>query len=309
MNSIRDAFKNIQNPGSQRNLDPAHPLHFYYGITVQGEKEFMLVSPSRPPSCSSTGSIQVETTVREDKRYVLDFLLKDNAYSEMFYSFCEDIVEYTRSLKNESEGARLVVKRYKDWQKMLRVGTLGPLSDEGIKGLVGELYYLKNYLEPAIGLAAAINAWDGPDGADQDFRLNNSWIEIKTTSPGKDEVRISSVEQLDSKEKGELVVLFADKTSEADSEGKSLFDLFKSIDEQIKNTCDADVEERFFYLLGRKNFVPSEIYDQPKFKFEGISKYRVGQNFPCIRAENLPDSVSGLSYYLILSTLSAFEIK
>ncbi len=309
MDPIKNVFRNINNPGSQRELDPSHILRFYYGITDNGKKEFMLVSPGKPPTCTSTGSINVESTIRPDGLYVLNFRLEDDSYAEMFYSFCEDIVEFTRTIKNIKDGSRLVVKRYKDWQKMLRANAHGPLSDLEIKGLAGELYFLKNILAAEIGLSNAVKAWVGPEGADQDFRINDTWYEVKTTSPGNDLINISSVEQLDVKDNGELIILFADITSDADSEGESLYTLFQAIDSEIRRTCNTDIEDRFWNLLNYKNFTLSDIYKHPRFRFRDVWKYKVDQNFPCIRSSTLPDSVTKLTYKLILSTLDSFAIK
>ena len=90
------------------------------------------------------------------------------------------------------------------------------LSEQEIKGLIGELFFLKNYLIKKIGYYDALEAWIGPSYATQDFVLKNEWYEIKTTSINSQEISISSVEQLDTINKGKLVVLYLDKTSALD---------------------------------------------------------------------------------------------
>jgi len=309
MTSIKDEFQNIQSPGNQRRLDPEHILDFYYGISYLGQKEFFLISPVKPPACESTGSIDVELGVRQDKQYVITFRLVKDEFADMFYAFCDDIVNYTRSLTDVNRGPKMVVTRYKAWQKMLRVNSGGLLSFEAIKGLAGELYFMKEFLFPLKGIAVSVNSWVGPEGADQDFRTDECWYEIKTTTPGNDLIQISSSEQLDVRDPGELIVLFADKTSEQDEGGVSLFSLFRSINNEIEADGDPGIKDRFWNLLSQSGFAPMEKYNEIRFRFTDTRRFTVDASFPCIRKINLPESVTEVTYKLVLNTLDDFEIK
>lgn len=309
MEQLKNKFEDLKQFGMQKLLDKTHKLYFLYGLSYSGYKEFFLISPSLPPSCESTDAITVTVGKRKDNQYTLAFKLNDNKFDEMFYILCSDFVESTRNIVNVLDGPRMVVQRYKKWQKLMKTGARLILNQAEIKGLAGELYFLLNKLSPNVGISEAVRAWTGPDKADQDFRLENCWYEIKTTSPGSETVKISSPEQLDTEMRGELVVLFADRTSPTDSKGVTLNSLYKHIVEEIRNYGEESVSERFANQLSKSGFIPLKEYDDYAFNFSDCWRFDINSDFPCIRRKSLPLSTGKLTYDIILNNIKDFEIK
>ena len=154
------------------------------------------------------------------------------------------------------------------------------------------------------GVDKAINSWIGPDYADQDFVCDDTWYEVKSTVPGSDSVRISSVEQLDSKIPGHLSVVYLDKTSDTDKKRLSLNALVKEVKNSIPDTM---LQLQFESKLIELGYYYHEDYDRINFKLGGVSVYSVGQDFPCIRKDSTPISTVRISYDLLLSHIDEFK--
>lgn len=75
------------------------------------------------------------------------------------------------------------------------------------------MIFLRDVLIPQYGKETSLQAWMGPRMADQDFVFLDTWYEVKATTSDAEQVRISSIEQLDCAAEGTLAVLALDQTS------------------------------------------------------------------------------------------------
>ena len=157
--------------------------------------------------------ILVKSGRRPDKKWSLSFSLVDDSYSDMFVLFCEDIICSSACITSKEKATRFVGKRYKEWREMLANTPGGLLSPKEIKGLLGEMYFLKVFLCPQYGAKEAALSCTGPKHLPQDYIIDDTWYEVKTVPSSRTEVTISSIEQLDCLKPGELIVIRADKTS------------------------------------------------------------------------------------------------
>ena len=114
-------------------------------------------------------------------------LLKEDGNWEIFLSLCNDLIQATRQTDDTSSAVKAILRRLTRWQEFLKKSRINVLSEEEIKGLIGELIFIKNHLIPAFGNDQAIKYWQGPEGLPQDFNVNDSAIEVKcqngATSP------------------------------------------------------------------------------------------------------------------------------
>lgn len=204
-----------------------------------------------------------------------------------------------------TKAVRFVGKRYKEWREMLANARGNLLSPEEIKGLLGEMYYLKNYLAPLYGIEKAALSWTGPRRLPQDFILDDTWHEVKTISSGKSEVSISSIEQLDSVRTGELVILRADKTSIANTNAVNLNSLYKDLMTLIASDHEKEI---FSNMLLRYGYYPRAEYESEEYTFEikGMQRYVVNTDFPCIRRADLPASVTEAKYALSVAAIEPY---
>jgi hypothetical protein len=115
--------------------------------------------------------------------------------------FTTMVVDVLRALERASTGnARAVVDAFLDrvgeWQSFM-ARRHRPMSPDAQVGLMGELWMLNRLLDSRLGLDA-LNCWQGPLHAAQDFHVRGGAMEVKSTAGGGSFLaRINSIEQLD----------------------------------------------------------------------------------------------------------------
>ena len=306
MTCLSELFTAITHLDSYQRVDAVHLLDLYVGIDEMSRWTLLLLSDIQPPSTISSKMIISRVGVRPDGRWALTLSLTNESYKDIFLLFCEDIVESSRGISDKMKAVRFVVQRYKEWREMLANSTRNTLSSSEIKGLLGEMYFLKEYLSDRYGIERAVESWTGPKQLPQDFIIENTWYEIKTISSNKSEVSISSVEQLDSNCVGELVIIKADKTSVTSADAINLNLLYRSLLESIKND---DVKTKFSNMLLRYGYYPRREYEEEDYTFavRGRTHYIVDSTFPCLRRIDLPDSITKAEYCISIPTISAYR--
>ena len=240
---------------------------------------------------------------------IICFDLLDANYQALFFSFAENMISYVSRQANENTPFEAIILRYSQWQELLKINRTGLLSVEAIRGLIGELIFLKKYLIPKFGAKTSIGYWKGPIGADQDFRTENTWYEIKTITSGSESVLISSVEQLDSEQfgSGEIVIFALDATVSADPEAI----IIKKLIDEIK----LQLNEKESYQLDNFIFTNLGYFDRPEYetgnyivRLSSIQRYAINDSSPVIRRSTIPSAVVSLKYSLSLVGLSAYRI-
>jgi len=287
-------------------VDEKHPLDLYIGTDGLSRRTLFLISSTQPQHMISSLVISAVVGKRKDSKWGISFILLDNKYSDIFNCFCNDIIESSRLLEDKNSGADFIVNRYNKWQTMLSKSRGELLSQSTIKGLIGELLFLKKFLIPKYGQEVAVKAWIGPERADQDFICDNTWYEIKATESGSDSINITSVEQLDTPKNGELVVVYLDKTSSADESKITLNRIYEEVYNLLEND---DLKNKLSgILLGFGYFTRPE-YDDPAFKLTKINRYMVDGTFPSMRRKSIPEAVINSEYQMSLSSIDNYLIK
>lgn len=129
-------------------IDTEHPLEWYIGYLSINPKALLLISDEDMGSVDSSKSMAVKRGRREsDNRWTLAFGLLREEQQGVCVSLCCDIIEYSRSASSSREALELVIKRYRQWNRLLEYQCKG-LMDEGMrKGLIGELIFLRQRIE------------------------------------------------------------------------------------------------------------------------------------------------------------------
>lgn len=302
---VKSCFLQANGIDSFQRADEAHILDIFLGIDHMSRYTMFFICDSQPDQLTSSQMVSVFVGQRGDGRWGISFALNDNSFQDVFFHLCSDIIESSRYVPSKTAGALYVGRRYSQWQDMLSKYRKGILSETEIKGLIGEMVFLKNYLLPHYG-DSAVDAWIGPEMADQDFVFSSLWYEVKATTSGAEAIRISSVEQLDIDIDGELIIVYLDKTSRV-NEGKiTINQLYIDILNLLK---EDSVKQRFNTILLKRGYYNRSEYDEIAFQLSDISRYQVSQDFPCIRRNNVPNAVATVNYNLLVSAISSFLIK
>lgn len=306
MTDLKDLFNSITKNDSYQRVDDAHPLDLYVGVDEMSRWTLLLVCDERPKQLISSRMIQAKLGQRKDGRWAVSLSLVKDEYRDMFILFCGDIIESSRTIRNKDKAAKFVVSRYKEWKNMLANTRNGLLTPEEIKGLLGEMYILDSELMSRHGSDKSALSWTGPKAAHQDFILDDTWYEVKTISSGKDEVKISSVEQLDCQNDGKLIVVFADKTSRTNVNAINLNLVYMKL---LSRLMDDDVKAEFCDMLLKYGYYPRSEYEDVDYTFEvkGVRHYMVTESFPCIRRKNIPSDITKVNYIISLPAIKDFR--
>lgn len=306
MADIKTIFSTINHLGTYQRVNSTHLLDLYAGIDETARWTLLLISEYPPLKVASSRMILVKSGKRPDQKWSLSFSLIDDGYKDMFVLFCEDIVLSSACITNKERATRYVGKRYKEWREMLANTRGNLLSPKEVKGLLGEMYFLKEFLCIQYGAEKAAMSWTGPKRLPQDYIIDDTWYEVKTVSSSKTEVVISSIEQLDCAKTGELAIIRADKTSVTNTNAINLNSLYAEL---VLLLPSDESREQFSTMLLRYGYYPRPEYEDEDYTFEikATTRYEVSSEFPCIRRSNLPESITEAKYSLDLTSIDSYR--
>jgi len=287
-------------------IDTQHPLEWHIGYQSTNQRTLLLISGTEIGSIDSSKSMVVNCRKREsDKRWTLSFELLRNEQQGVFAIFCCDVIEHSRSVANEREAIKLVISRYKQWSKLLEAQRSGLMDESSRKGLIGELLFLENRIAVSENVLAAVQGWVGPGGADQDFMYHDGWFEVKSIGLSTASITISSLEQLDRSDAGELVIQRIDKVAPENYGAFSLNDVVCRIIKEL--SVDADALSLFRTKLDSYGYIDLDEYSRQKYHHSRTQMYRIDDSFPRLTTKTVPSQVISTHYELSISSLTGWE--
>lgn len=294
----KEKFEVINENSHYLRVDDSHPLDILIGVNDNGYKTMRYVGLFSKVKIRGTKSIEINHFSYKEK-FILSFSLIDNEYEDLFYLFCNDLVDSSREIPNEM-GYSYLVNRFERWRSFSGL-TRKYLSEPEIKGLIGELLFLKDELFPKFGVSKSIQGWTGSEPLKKDFSYDDTWYEIKAVSGEK--VSISSIDQLDSDVNGFLILYSLEKLS-SEANGVNLNEICDQIFEKLILDLDRQI---FLMKLIQANFYREEYYDQ--FVYANLKKtfYEVNSEFPKLNRNFLPDAIANAKYDLIINMLERFK--
>ena len=281
------------------------PLGVYYGRSESGNLRFAFMTENPPMVIDSTGNIKVTQWAEGTNVYWTCFeLLVDHA-KQVFFVLCNNLVKSAIGCQSEDVAMAAVKNRFTTWKKLFK-NPSAEMTEELYKGLLGELFFLKNYLMSSYDSATAICAWSGPDRTAKDFAVRNEWFEVKTVSTNAETVKISSLTQLDSVEPGHLVIVKTEKmSSEFDNGECTVEQLLTAILNAISDESLKDDFVKKVTLYGYSlDTDPSQFH---KFRFVKMDFYHVDGDFPKITTDKVPYSeIVRVAYELSISSIEKY---
>ncbi len=226
MRNAKEIFEALSGVDAFQRVSRDHILDLYCGIDNMSRYTLLLISATEPEGVKSSRVINVGLRKRNDERWTLSFSLVDDTFIDIFFQFCDDMIESSAKLGSAVNGSKFICTRYSDWQQMLSAARGDLLSKSEIKGIIGEMLFIREFLFPKYGRESVLHAWMGPKMADQDFVFADTWYEVKATTSDAEHIRISSIEQLDCSSEGTLAVLALDQTSELERQGVTANSLY-----------------------------------------------------------------------------------
>lgn len=294
-------------PDTFTRVRPSHNLDIYQGIDALGRNALLLITSSSPIPVKSSKSIEVSSGQRTDGKFSLIFSLRDDGYKDMFDCFCKDIINssYIQAVADKNAYA-FFVNRYNNWAALFEKAPNDILSSSAIKGLIGEILVLKNILIPRLGETLALEAWMGPLLSPKDFIFENSWIEVKTISSSTDCIRISSIEQLDSVNNGQIVIVRLDSSNFADQTSLSINDLYNDMVNQLQDPIARSLLDEKLIAMG---YCFNRLYENIRFSLKKMELYEVKADFPAIKRVNISPAITHAEYDISIPSIEDFKIE
>ncbi|SFK64823.1 Putative PD-(D/E)XK family member [Nitrosomonas aestuarii] len=248
--------------------------------------------------------------IQEEHFRALIIKLEELQNRDVFLKLCIDLIEWINRCHENDDVFHAVCTRLKKWQSLLSGKSKKLLNARERQGLYAELHFISECLNQKDTIKPQnhydlVKSWEGPEDGQHDFVLNDFAIEIKSIAGNqRSKIRISSEDQLYT-HLSELFlrIYFLSETNEDDA-GESL----NGIVERINNILeDNETRELFDTKLTLARYINLPDYDYPKFKLKDIRTYSVGEGFPRITPDAVPEAVEAVSYDLILAGIERFR--
>lgn len=216
--------------------------------------------------------------------------------------FAVMVVDVLRALESAAESASRDVmdtflERVREWQAFM-ARTHRPLSSDAQIGLFGELWLLKLLADTSLGVGA-LDCWQGPLRAAQDFHIRGGAIEVKSTvRTGNFLARINSIEQLDSDRAPVFLCAFC---FEENTDGGSLAGLVSELRERFEL---AGVQRGFEALLMVMGYLDEHaaLYGRT-LTLKDARVIRAEGDMPRLTRAALPAAIRSAAYVLDLDSL------
>jgi hypothetical protein len=244
------------------------------------------------------------------KEKCLCIILNDDFFKDLFNDLILSIYSKIYNISNTEEYSELFTRHFFKWSAFFENKKTDGLTRDQVKGLIGELFYLKNLiLNSELNVDELLISWRGPYDEGHDFVLEFTDYEIKTIERSKNNVRISSEFQLES-EKGkelELVVILVNIDNENGLSLKSLINDIK------KNVLDKLGDNSIFInALAQKGLSIGDLEQYEIYRYtpvEEISYDSKRENFPKLIRSSIPEEINKLNYNIRLNLIEEFIIN
>jgi len=228
-------------------------------------------------------------------------------YDEVFEMFADDLVEDLFKDRNLAGSIFEVEVEITKWMAFFK-GNTGGTTREKMLGLLGELLFMKNWLDTD---ESHFRIWTGPFGSLRDFTGPNIDVEVKVLGrrAGPRTHFISSLEQLEQSETKPLI-LYSVRASVGENKGNSFYDLIEYLRSTPMFNQSIEGSHYFEGALERygvgtqvpKKFSTFEIYDQ--------EFYAVDNDFPRIPKKLISSvpQVIGVQYELDITAQKTIDL-
>ena len=226
---------------------------------------------------------------------------------DIFATLCENLIQSVILLKTEQKISSTVVNQLEKWKTLFEKNNSTGLTPAEQQGLYGELHFLQKFLaKPEMSNCDVLHTWVGVDKALRDFQGSSWAVEVKTTSTNNPQkVTINGERQLDETHL-ENLFLFHFSVELSNANGQTLCQKVTAIREIIKDDVPALslFNTKLFeagYLDKHESFYKDRFYHVRNENF-----YKIENNFPRIKENELRSGVSDVKYSIILATCDEY---
>ena len=301
--NIQEKFERGSQNHTYQRIDSEYKVNVFLGYNEDGQMSMVITEPGKETLVKSSKLIEVKLKRREDGKMALSFDLQDGTYKSMFLIFCKDMISVCE-LAGSNMAISNALTRWKYWKEMFGKKKQNILDKAEIKGLIGELIELRDHFLRDWNETTAIASWMGPLLGHKDFEIEDTWYEIKSVTENAIQVKISSLEQLDSETDGHLVIVRLEDTSTVSSNAIDLNSIVSEIATMISDPTNLDL---FINRLDNMGYAYDEEYKNYCFMYKGTEYYTVSEQFPRLTRKGINDSIGNASYTILLNSVRDFR--
>jgi hypothetical protein len=246
---------------------------------------------------------------REKNLIVLQ--LNDSDFNDLFDDLILSLYHGIKSISQVDEYSNYFIQAFYRWSEFFEDKQSDMLSEEAIKGIMGELLVLKLLITAPDKheINFLLKAWTGLYDKGNDFELESKNLEVKAKSPSGIDVRISSEFQLEVSP-GKGLELFVVSLLSDFTVGIHIGDLILEIKKLVQESSGDNTI--LWKALSQKNITAKNVsqYDRYRFKpVNWISYNCAAENFPKLSRSSIPEEISSLKYILRTNLLTSFIIE
>jgi hypothetical protein len=283
----------------------------YLGVSKEGKRCLILALPASKHL--DFKGIQKENLsieyFRENNLIVLELI--DNDYHDLFDDLVLSMYHGIKSITHVDEYSNYFMQAFYRWSEFFEDKKSDLLSEDAIKGIMGELLVLKLLITEPEGpeINFLLKAWTGLYDKGNDFELETKNLEVKTKSPSGIDVKISSEFQLEVYP-GKGLELFVVTLQSDFTVGIHIRDLIMEIKKLVQESSGDNTI--LWKALSQKNITAKNVSQYDRYQFNPvnwISYNCADENFPKLSRSNIPEETSGLKYILRTNLLTSFIIR
>lgn len=245
--------------------------------------------------------------IESETHLELNIHLLENDLIDIFTLFIQNILEEIINDQKEELAIIKTLNVISKWKKLFDKFNFNGLTLEQQKGLLGELYYLKNLLKNEDLARNAIRFWTStePGFESKDFTLNTIGVEIKFTTAKHPVIKISNERQLNKEYLDELflVLLTADSVK---NNGISLRSMVSSIRKMLVIEDELELFNQKLRLYGYLD--EHTDYYTSMYIIKNVIIYQINNGFPLIKENQLPLGIHNVSYSIETSAVKDFIV-
>jgi len=283
----------------------------YLGISKEGKRCLILALPASKHLVFR--GIQKENLsiayFREKNLIALELI--DNDYQDLFDDLVLSMYHGIKNINHVDEYTNYFIQAFYRWSEFFEDKKSDLLSEDVIKGIMGELLVLKLLItepeRPEINFL--LKAWTGLYDKGNDFELETKNLEIKTKSLSGIDVKISSEFQLEVSP-GKGLELFVVSLQSDFTAGIHIRDLILEIMKVVQESYGDNTI--LWKALSQKNITAKNVSQYDRYRFNPvnwISYNCADENFPKLSRSNIPEETSSLEFTLRTNLLTSFIIR
>jgi hypothetical protein len=265
----------------------------------------VIQTSATPPHYPEFDAVRVQKSKNDNGLWHLLFELQAKEHQSEFAKLCADMINAASGTTVEASTHDAMLQAYTDWLDFYKLSR--KLTMESLRGLFGELIYLRDEIGRVPGMGPAVHAWVGPIGAPQDFVLPDfQAFEVKTIQPAGNSIKISSANQLDYDAPITLVVYRMAGSKDANT-GENIHKVIADIEAQLDNPTVHVFRDKIA-ALGLD--LDEEIAKETFFNYQSPMLYNASAaDFPKIATSQLPLGVGNVKYEISVASLNNFLIQ